>query len=260
MPTRLKEKNVGDKLEAEIIVRNIFIIFLIACTSNIYAGWYRCYTYKGKLAGLDIHMYLQIREINATSKDSIPVSGVYKYDKYNEPIVLKGFLIKNKSLELIEYQNKNRIAELNFPWNKDALQGMWLSDKKKYPINLEQIGFLSDLDQDKTSKPTEILMSSSLSCDYLVGVYYKENSDNRARLSDLKIINKKNNKIKQIVSFNKKDRPVGNVSTIIFNSARVWKNIEKGEESIEIDEDDGQMGQTFFLTYNKELDKFIKDK
>ena len=240
-------------------MRHLLLITLLSVTTNVFAGWYNCYSYKGQIADVNVHVYLQFREINATSKDTIPVSGIYKYDNHNDPIELKGILIKGKTLELSEYHNNVSTAKLNFQWHEQSLDGLWKSDKKSYKITLTKIGSLVDTKTEGINKSTEILMASSFKDEYLIGIYYKEPNDYRARLSELRILNKKTNEVKQLIAFDRNDRPVGNVSTVIFEAIRVWENLDKAERAIEVEEDDGRGGQSFFMTYNNEKNKFIKD-
>jgi hypothetical protein len=126
----------------KIFMRHLLLITLLSVTTNVFAGWYNCYSYKGQIADVNVHVYLQFREINATSKDTIPVSGIYKYDNHNDPIELKGILIKGKTLELSEYHNNVSTAKLNFQWHEQSLDGLWKSDKKSYKITLTKIGSL----------------------------------------------------------------------------------------------------------------------
>ena len=238
----------------------LLTIILFLSTSNAFAGWFRCHVYKGQIAGAKVHMYLQLRDINAESKDTIPISGVYKYDNYNEPIELRGVLIRNKTLELIEYYNNIPSAKMSLEWNESLLVGAWVSKNKSCKMMLNKINSLIDTEREGVNSSTEILMKSSFKAEYLVGLYYKERGDQRARLSELKVISKKTNEIKQVIKFNRDEPPTGNISTIIFEAIRVWENFDKGELAIEVEvEDGGHGGQTFFMTYNKDANRFIKD-
>jgi len=240
-------------------MKYLLLIASIFLTTNVFAGWYNCYSYKGQIAGANVHVYLQLMEINATSRDTIPVSGIYVYDNHNDPIELRGALIKETILDLTEYHDNVKFANLKFQWDQQSLDGLWKSDKKSYKITLTKIGSLSDLKMEYTNKPTEILMASSFREEFLIGIYYKERDDNRARLSELRILSKKTNEVNQVIKFSRNDRPVGNVSTVIFDNVRAWENLDKGERAIEVDEDDGHMGQSFFITYNRENKKFIRN-
>ncbi len=251
-------------------MRLLLIILLQILTLQAFAGWYECYTYKGQVAGVNVKVYIQLREINANSKDSIPVSGTYKYENINEPIVLEGYLINNKSLELIEYHDNIAFAKLTLQWGNKSLNGQWKSDQKNHKIILTETGRLIDTEREMVNNPTEILMSSSFREEYIVGVYYKREEyivgvyykreeDYRARISELKIIDKKTNQVRHTIKFKNEDSPVGNVMTIIFKNVTAWKKTDNSEKAIEIVEDDGRMGQSFFMTYNSKTNTFIKD-
>jgi hypothetical protein len=232
----------------------------ILTTVQAYAGWYECYTYKGKLAGADIHLYLQLMEINSSTKDSILVSGVYKYDKQNTPIELRGVLIKNSLLVLKEYINNKPNAELKINWSKEnSLQSTWgaIGSSKSFRLALEKIGQLIDTDEDRSNVYTEILMETSFTGEYLVGGYIKNKDERKARMVELKIYDKKTNQELQRISFLEHPRPVGNLATVIFGNAYASEVEDLDIKEIETMEDDGRMGQELYLFFDKKSNKYI---
>jgi hypothetical protein len=240
-------------------MRTFLLGIILLTTSDVAAGWYECYTYTGQIASYKVHLYLQLREINATSKDTIPVSGVYKYDNFNDPIVLTGILVKNQTLELNEYQSNTPYAKLIFQWNKESLVGLWQSDKKSHKIILTKVGTLVDTEREMNNEHTEILLTSSFKKEYLIGVYYKDEDDYRARMAELKIIDKKTNKIINRIKFDKEERAVGNVMTVIFGNVSAWEDVAADKKGLDIEEDDGRMGQSFSMTYDKKTGSYIRE-
>lgn len=240
-------------------MRLLLTIVLQVLALQVFAGWYECYTYKGQVAGVNVKAYIQLREINATSKDSIPVSGIYKYENINEPIVLEGYLINNKSLELIEYHDNVAFAKLTLQWGNKTLDGKWESDRKNYKICLMETGKLIDTESELVNDSVDILMSSLFREEYIMATYYKSEDDYRARISELKIISKQINQVRHIIKFEHEDTPVGNIMTTIFANITAWEKTVDSEKSLEIVEDVGRMGESYFMTYNSKTNTFIKD-
>ncbi|HNP18266.1 MAG TPA: hypothetical protein PKL31_07535 [Fulvivirga sp.] len=221
-----------------------------------FAGWYECHTYRGTLAGARIHLYLQFMNIHSTSKDSIIVKGIYKYDKINEPINLRGVLLNQRVLKLTEFHDDNPFAELLMEWGKDNVDGIWNSSNKSYKIQLEKVGYLSDIDEKRVNEPTDIMMESAFKNEYLIGTYLKTTLDQRAKMTQLKVIDKKTNQLKHLIKFDNKDKPIGNVMTDIFSNVTIWKT----PKALLINVDDGHMGGSFFMTYNESLHEFVIDE
>jgi len=237
----------------KLIVTAFFILFSLYTK----AGWYEVYTYDGILAGKKVHFSLQFREINSTSKDSILLTGIYKYNHINEPLELRGFLINNDSLKLQEYHNEESFADITFKWNNGDLVGLWENTQKKYSVKLKNVGKLTDLDADNSNPPTEILMSTCFDNEYLVGIYEKLQSDDRAKMVALLVKSKKSNIVLQRINFDFEERPIGNVMTVIFENAITDKY--KGGKMIEVTVDDGRMGESFLMKFNEQENKFILD-
>ena len=233
--------------------------------SNLsFAGWYQVYCYNGQLAGVNIHMYLQLREINSETKDSIKVSGIYKYDKHNTPITLTGYIINQKFLILSELSEDNEPkATIRLDWSiQNELNGRWTDKKngKSYNINMTKIGELIDTASDKINPPTRIMMGSSFKNEYLVVIYDKSKDDYRAKMIELLIIDKMSNKVKHKVDFRNNVVPVGNVMTVIFANAYAIESPNGKQKNIELMQDDGRMGTELYLTYNATTDKFEIDE
>ncbi len=248
----------------ERIMRKLLIIIFLIISNQSFAGWYQCYSYKGQLAGMNIHMYLQLREINSESKDSVMVAGVYKYDKHNTPISLTGYLVDQEILKLSELSNENEVtASLLLKWSEFGnIKGTWTGqlNKKRHVIKLTQIGSLIDTDSDHVNPQTKIMMGSSFKNEYLVGLYDKEKEDYRAKMLELQIIDKKSNELKYRIDFRDHIVPVGNVMTIIFANAYASESPDSISKNIEMMQDDGRMGTELYLTYDLVSDSFIIEK
>ncbi|WOK09628.1 hypothetical protein RT717_13360 [Imperialibacter roseus] len=240
--------------------KHLILLTVALCHSSIlWAGWYNCRTYEGEVAGAKVHVYLQFFDKHGASKDTIAVSGIYVYDKLNDPLVLKGSLIKSTVLELTEYHDGDAFAKLTLQWTEDSLTGTWQSSQKMHKVSLSQIGLLTDVDEAIVNPPTEILMRDSFQSDYFLAVYYKGKDDTRARMAEVRVIDKKTRVIKHIIKFEKDEWPVGNVSTVIFENIRGWEPPRVDTRALEIEVDDGHMGQSYFMTYDPVQGKFVKD-
>ena len=240
----------------------LFILFLTISYQS-FAGWYQCYTYEGKLVGMNVHFYLQLREINSKSPDSIMVSGVYKYDKHNTPISLSGYLVNQKHLSLSELSDDNEVtATLSLEWSDNKLiNGTWTGNNgKRFSISLNQIGQLIDTNPKGVNPATEIMMGSSFKNEYLVGVYDKLQIDYRAKMLELRIIDKKTNELKYSIDFKDHGMPVGNVMTVIFANAYVSESTDGQSKSIEMMQDDGRMGTEFYLNYDPATDSWVVEE
>lgn len=233
----------------------LFLLLLFFVSGKAFAGWFECYSFKGKLAGADIHMYIQLMKIHSNNKDSTIVIGLYKYDKINTPIKLRGAILNDRTLKLTEYHNEEPSAQMVLNWGSNHLEGTWEGPQRSYSIQLQKVGYLSDLDFKRVNEPTEILMESSSSEEYLVGVYSKKATDLRAKMTSLHVIDKKTNEIRQLIKFDESDLPIGNIMTEIFSNISMIKS----PKSLLINVDDGHMGGSYFMTYNESLQKYIKD-
>lgn len=234
------------------------LILLILSITNTYAGWYKCYNYKGTIDKYPISFSIQITEdyFGEKGKKDFNINGVYKYDKHNNPIKLEGKIdFKNSKAYIYEIQNNLNTAVFEFNFSENDCVGTWtnLSTKKVLPLYLSFHSKLIETSEENRFKNVEIIQSNSLFDYYFVGIYSKANGEDRAKMNRLKIIRKNDNSIFQILDFSSIETETGNVRTIIYDNVEVtdirtkelsiWNNI-------------GRMGGYLTVNYNSKKNKF----
>ncbi|MCL5244457.1 hypothetical protein M4I21_01465 [Cellulophaga sp. 20_2_10] len=231
-------------------------VFLILGLTKSYGGWYQCYNYEGKIGEYPITLSIQITEgyFGEEDKKEFTINGVYKYDKYNNPIKLIGSL-KNNRIKLYENYNDKESAILEFEFLEKISKGYWtdLKSKKTLPLNLTYVSKLTDKSEDASFENVEILQLHSLKDYYFIGVYSKEQDANRVYMSKLKIIKKRDNSIFQMIDFNDLDYSVGNVITIIYQNIEINDLVNN---KLDLWCDVGRMGGWFTLSFSNEKNKF----
>jgi hypothetical protein len=237
------------------------ILIFIMATTKTYAGWYECFSYKGKIDKYPISLSFQIKEgyFGEKNKKNFNLIGVYKYDKHNNPIRLEGVLDFKKSKVLFYEISKGKYtATFEFEFSKDKCVGVWtnLSTNQQLPLQLTNTSILIDQIQENEFNNIEILQAASLAEFYFVGVYSKKRNHDQAQMDRLKIINKKDNIVFQIIDFSKIETLTGNVKTIIFDNVEIAEN--KKKEFI-VWNDIGRMGGYLTIEFNSKTNKFKLD-
>ncbi|WP_264550614.1 hypothetical protein [Flavobacterium sp. N2038] len=236
------------------------LIFLMIIT-NTYAGWYECFSYKGKIDKYPISLSFQIKDgyFGEKKKKDLNLIGVYKYDNYNNPIRLEGTIdFKKNKVLLYEISNGKYTATFEFEFSKEKCEGVWtnLSTNKKLPLELTNSSILIDQIEENKFCNIEILQAASLAEFYFVGVYSKKENHDKAQMDRLKIISKKDNTVFQVIDFSKIETLTGNVITIIFDNVEVFD--PKKKEFI-VWNDVGRMGGYLTITFNVKTNKFKLD-
>src|SRR5690606_41496159 len=75
----------------------LFVILLLAFVPQVYAGWYNCYNFEGKIGDYAVSLTFQYQPyyFGESEKQNLNVLGCYKYDRINTTIRLEGiFVIK----------------------------------------------------------------------------------------------------------------------------------------------------------------------
>ena len=80
---------------------------------------------------------------------------------------------------------------------------------------------LTDIAESDQHSKVEILQTKTFRDFYFIGVYSKSVGDKRDKMDELKVINKKDNLLLQVVEFTKISTDSGNILTIIFNVGHV---------------------------------------
>lgn len=235
----------------------LFVIYFALGLSKSYAGWYECYNYEGTIGKYPITLSIQIRDgyFGAEDKKDFNVIGVYKYDKYNNPIKLEGKL-KNNQIRLYEYDKGKESAVLDFEFSENISLGIWTNTKstKTLPINLKYISKLVDTSEFDTYENVEILQLNSLKNFYFIGVYSKKQDEMSAYMDKIKIVSKQDNTLFQEIDFKDLDFKVGNAITIIYQNTEISDLINN---HLIVWCDVGRIGGFFTLRLNKQRNKFV---
>lgn len=233
------------------------IIILIFSITNTYAGWYKCYNYKGTIDKYPISFSIQITEDYFGEKEKgFNINGIYKYDKHNNPIKLEGKIdFKNNKAYIYEVQNSKNTAVFEFNFSEGDCNGTWenLSTKKTLPLHLSFISKLLDTSENDLFYDVEIIQSNSLLNYYFIGIYSKLDSEDRAYMEKLKIIRKSDNSIFQILDFSYIETDTGNVKTVIYDNVEV---VNAKTKELIIWNNIGKMGGYFTVKYNSKKNKF----
>ncbi|BFM45331.1 hypothetical protein CFS9_39720 [Flavobacterium sp. CFS9] len=236
------------------------LIFIIIVTKT-YAGWYECFSYKGKIDKYPISLSFQIKEgyFGAKNKKHLNLIGVYKYDKRNTPIRLEGVIdFKKNKILLYEISNEKYTARFEFEFSKEKCVGVWtnLSTNQHLSLELINTSVLIDQTEENEFNDIEILQAGSLTEFYFIGIYSKKKNSDQTQMDKLKIINKNDNTVFQTIDFSKIKTVTGNIRTIIFDNVEVTGNKKK---ELIVWNDIGRMGGYLTIKFNVKTNKFKLD-
>lgn len=234
------------------------IIFFIFSITNTYAGWYKCYNFKGTIDKYPISFSIQITEdyFGEKAKKGFNINGVYKYDKHNNPIKLEGKIdFKNNKAFIYEIQNNKNTALFEFNFSENNCNGTWVSltTKKVLPLHLNLVSKLFDTSKETAFETIEILQFNSLTDFYFVGVYSKKIGADSATMNKLKIIRKNDNSIFQILDFSKIETETGNLMTVIYDNVM---NADIKTRQVLISNNIGRVGGYITVNYTSKTKKF----
>jgi len=245
------------KTKPTITLTTLILVFFLSSLKS-YAGWYECYNFSGTINKIPITFSIQVKDgyFGEKDKKDLNLIGVYKYDHENEPILLEGKLnFKSSKALLYEMRNGKRAALFEFQFAKAQCDGVWknLNDNKKLALHLNYINNLIDTTDTSEFHDVEILQSNSLKDLYFIGIYSKKDGESRAHMDKLKIINKKDNTVKQIIDFRNVASQTGNIWTIIYGNVQI-ANAKTNE--LEIWNSIGRMGGLLSVKFNFSTQKF----
>lgn len=245
-------------------------IVLTISFSNVFGGWFECYNYVGSIDKYPITLSIQIFCRGCSDiKDRkiLTVEGVYKYDRINNPIKLKGKIDTTTNKVVIKEFNKNiQVASMNFVFTTDTINGKWISlaNNNVRPIKLKYLSQITDTfnvyaNKTKVFQKADILMFSSTKNRYFVGEYeynFEGNSDvsdSRAKMMRLKIFDKKSNNIIYNIDLSKyyPINSFGNLMTVIYDNVKVIYN------GFSIAEGSGMMGSIVNFHFNPIKNEFV---
>lgn len=235
-------------------IKILLLLFFLFAVKG-FAGWYEVYNFTGKIDKFPVTFSLQVRSgyFGESAKKDYNVVGVYKYDKFNNPIRLEGkFDQKNKRIEVYELDNNGKIsATFSLTLKAKNLSGNWKNNQKQLNVTLQLKDKLSDLANEQFEN-IEILQFQTLKNYYFVGIYKKDSKSEDAVMKDLKIVNKKTNQTFQTLNFDAVETPTGNLMTIIFDNV----SADKTNDFI-IFNSYGRVGGYLMVRYNAAKKRFI---
>ncbi|MDJ1470412.1 hypothetical protein [Xanthocytophaga flava] len=241
------------------ILSLLFILFL--CITQVQAGWYECYTYKGSISKYPITLSIQVRDgfFGEKDKKDFNLIGVYKYDAYNTPIRLEGKLNRQtKKVVLYEVNDQKQRITFEFEFSEKMSTGVWknLSTQKTFPLHLNYVSKLIELTPESAIVNNEVLQTNSLENYYFIGIYSKQPGEDRVHMDKLKIINKKDNTLFQIIDFSSVETQTGNIKTIVYDNVEVYNPHKK---EFLVWNDIGRMGGYLTVAFNPKTQKFELD-
>ncbi len=238
------------------------ILVSFCATTNAYAGWYECYNFEGTIGKFPVTLSMQVRKgyFGKPAKKKFNVIGIYKYNKYNSPIKLEGIFDEhNKQVTLYEVTGKNYSAVLQFGFSEKQCAGIWQNKAtlNKLPVSLMFVSKLLDLERKQAFSSVDILQAQSLTRFYFIACYDKVNSADKAVLSELKIIQKSNGKIFQVIDLSKIDDAIGNVITVIYDNLEV---VDAKKQIVGLSRNVGNDQAPLLIKWNTASRRFMLDK
>jgi hypothetical protein len=236
----------------------ILLFLLTASTTNVYAGWYACYNYKGTIDKYPITLSIQVNEgyFGEKAKKDFNIIGVYKYDKQNSPIRLEGKMNeKDNTVMLYEIHQNQQTAVLEFVFSEQECTGTWkaVSDKNALALHLHFVSKLIDTVPENQAENIEILQMNALKDFYFTGIYSKKEGQDKAQMDYLQIIRKKDNVLFQTIDFSAIETTTGNVSTIIYENVEIT---DLKTKSVTVWNNIGKMGGYLTIRFNAKTQKF----
>lgn len=235
----------------------LLITFFILISANTFARWYEVYNFTGFIGKYPVILSFQVNEgyFGEAGKKDYNLIGVYKYDKFNNPIRLEGkFDLNTNQLEINEVDsNQKTTATFSLDFIKNELNGTWKSGNKELSVHLKLKNQISDLGEEEF-RNIEILQYNSLKDFYFVGIYSKNRESQDVYMNGLRIFHKKNNQLLQTLGFEEVETPTGNVATIIYDNVMTTE----GNNFI-IYNEIGRMGGYLLVDYNPKKNLFFLD-
>lgn len=238
---------------------SVLLFLLVISFNQLYAGWYQCYNFKGSIDKYPISFSIQVRPgyFGEKEKKDYNIIGVYKYDKRNQPIRLEGKIdFKTNKALLYEVNNNKYTASFEFDFSTSTSTGVWknLQNNNTLALQLQYVSQLTDTASSDESPGIEILQSHALKDFYFTGIYTKKAGDDRAQMIDLRIMNKKDNSVFQVIDLLLVETQSGNVATIIYDNVLI---ADTNSKKILVLNNVGRMGGYITLRFDAKTKHFI---
>src|SRR5688500_18018828 len=91
----------------------LLLVFFVLTTAKTFAGWYEVYNFTGFIDKYPVTLSFQVYDgyFGEPEKKHYNITGVYKYDKFNNPIRLIGKFDQNTNqLEIYELDADENIT------------------------------------------------------------------------------------------------------------------------------------------------------
>ena len=243
-----------------MLKHSFFILIMILCfgLAEASAGWYECYNFKGSIGKYPIEMSIQVRKgyFGEKQKKEYNIIGVYKYDKFNNPIRLEGKLdFKTNKALLYEISKGSYSATFEFDFTLNECHGFWkhIATNQSLTLNLKHLSTLTDTLRENEFKNVKVLQTSALHDFYFVGIYSKLAGQDQAQMNSLDIIQKRNNLLYQTIDFSKTERQTGNVMTIIYDNVGIE---DLKSRLFNVSYDAGRMGGNLKIFFDLKTQRF----
>lgn len=227
---------------------SLFCACLLTAAASVSAGgWFMVYNFKGSVGKYPITLSFQMLKVDSTCKTTLGapchnLTGLYKYDKVNEMIPLRGDLIWKTGQVVLEEMKPGASlgskarqdsvqARFEFKFNKGSTQGTWKSLKgpRAYPLRLEFVSSLIDTfntfrdSTEKSDGVVDIPMSVTTADQYFIGAYdydYLKYQERGAVLTSIKVLDKKSNRLIQRI-----EMPLEGHASLGANVTAIYENV-----------------------------------
>lgn len=221
-------------------------------------SWYVVHNYEGRIGKYPIHLSLQ-----SFDEDKFTISGSYYYDKFHSVIALYGKQTQD-SIELCEVSNRSDyekyliLGEYDFkncPFklikNGKELKGIWQNSKSKLDVSLSQTSFINKSTLKSDNEKVEIPFWGQTQTHSFIGIYEKD-IDGGITINKIKVLDKKDGRVIQVIDPQLHDCQFGFFLTSIF------ENVENFNSSIITLNCYSARGDiTTQYTFNKQTSKYI---
>ncbi|MFI8418643.1 hypothetical protein ACQKDS_19755 [Serratia sp. NPDC078593] len=208
----------------------IFIFFgsFFCGNSEASESWYVVDNYIGTIGKHPVHLSIQSYDFGG----GVNIEGSYYYDRYNSPIVLFGKESVG-NITLCEISSKKEFERYIVSGDKydstkcpfriikrnQILKGVWKNNNVKLDVVLSKVSSMNKSNVKSESGELDIPFWGDTEKHYFIGVY--KQSGNKVIINKVKVINKNDGQVIQIINPQDEDCDFG------FYMTPVYQNIER---------------------------------
>jgi hypothetical protein len=231
------------------------VVCLVCFSCSASNSWYVVNNYEGIIGKYPVHLSIQSYDFG----EGIKTEGSYYYDKYNAPIALYG-IETSATMSLCEVANGKEFDKYivngakyvsencSFKLSKSNsnLQGIWNKNGAELNVSLKLVSSMDNTSISGSDDGTiDIPFWGQTGTHSFIGVY--GSGENGLFINKIKVINKKNGALVQIIAPQKHGCEFGFYMTSIF------QNIDSGSDKSQITLNCYSTGSDFSVMY--EFDK-----